>query len=267
LTAVIALVAWFIIIDFPDKATRKGFLSSEEGAFIARRIEEDRGDSVPDALTFAKFGKHLLDLKLWAFALMFMSSTMPAYAFAYFSPVIIRGMGYSGGVSNLLAAPPVVFAVVSAFFFAWLSDKIKLRSPAIVAQCLIIIIGLMLTAYHSNNGVRYFGIFLGTAGCQGNIPTVLAYQSNNIRLQSKRSVGSALQIGFGAIGGIVASTVFKEADAPTYRPGLWVTAGLQFMTMGLVAATSLYFWTRNKQEKKGTLKHPIEGQVGLRYTM
>lgn len=102
---------------------------------------------------------------------MFMSQAMPVYAFAYFSPVIIAGMGYSGGVANLMAAPPVVFAVVSAFFFAWISDKIKMRAPAILIQCTITIIGLMMTAYHSNDYVRYAGIFLGTAGAQGNIPT------------------------------------------------------------------------------------------------
>jgi len=37
------------------------------------------------SLTWAKFGKHLLDWKLWAFSLMFMSQAMPVYAFAYFS--------------------------------------------------------------------------------------------------------------------------------------------------------------------------------------
>ena len=126
-------------------------------------------------------------------------------------------MGYTAGVANLLSAPPVVFAVISAFIFAWIGDKYHLRAPCIMAQSTICLIGLMLTAYHRNNGVRYFGIFLGQAGCQGNIPAVLAYQSNNIRLQSKRSVGSALQIGFGAIGGIAAGMLITSDDPPALR--------------------------------------------------
>lgn len=104
-------------------------------------------------------------------------------------------MGYTAGVANLLSAPPVCSAVISALSFAWLGDKYHVRAPIIAAQSTIVIIGLMITAYHSSNGVRYFGIFLGIAGCQGNVPAILAYQSNNIRMQSKRSVGSALQIG------------------------------------------------------------------------
>jgi MFS family permease len=176
-------------------------------------------------------------------------------------------MGYSPAISNLLTAPPVIFAVISAFIFAYISDKYRLRAPVIATQCLIGITGLMITAYHSSDGVRYFGIFLGTAGCQGNIPSILAYQSNNIRLQSTRAVGSALQIGFGAIGGILASTTFMQEEAPTYRTGLWITAGLQFMTLGLVGGLTVYFMKKNKEQREGTLKEPIEGQEGLRYTL
>lgn len=176
-------------------------------------------------------------------------------------------MGYTAGVANLLSAPPVVFAVPCAFFFAFLGDKYHIRAPIIAIQSIICIIGLMITAYAKANGARYFGIFLGIAGCQGNIPAVLAYQSNNIRLQSKRSVGSALQIGFGAVGGIIASTTFREKDAPKYIPGLWATAGLQLFILCMLCATSLFFWRKNKQFDQGTLTKPIEGQEGFKYTL
>jgi hypothetical protein len=34
-------------------------------------------------------------------------------------------------------------------------------------------------------------------------------------------VASGLQVAFGAIGGIYASTVFMQKEAPLYRTGLW----------------------------------------------
>lgn len=83
LTCVVAIGAWFIILDFPDKAAKQGFLNEREADFVLRRIEEDRGDSEADPLTWAKFFKHLSDLKLWAFCTLFMSTTVPVYAFAY----------------------------------------------------------------------------------------------------------------------------------------------------------------------------------------
>ncbi|KAK3719459.1 hypothetical protein LTR37_004317 [Vermiconidia calcicola] len=267
LTMVVAVIAWFIIVDFPDKAAQKGFLTVEEARFVAQRLDTDRGDAEPDGLTWAKVGIHLSDWKLWAFSIMYMSTVMPAYVFAYFSPVIIYGMGYSAGVTNLLSAPPVVFAVVVALTIAWLSDKYRKRWPAIMGQAIVCIIGLMMTAYSTNNIVRYLGLFLGQAGCQGNIPALLAYQSNNIRMQSKRSVGSALQIGFGAIGGIIGSTVFFEREAPYYLTGLWVTTGLQLLILIGLGCMSMYFIRMNKKVDAGTLQKPLEGMSGFKFTL
>ncbi|EMD86532.1 hypothetical protein COCC4DRAFT_167009 [Bipolaris maydis ATCC 48331] len=271
ITVTVAVAAWFIIVDFPDKAEKKGFLSSAEAAVIMQRIEDDRGDSVDDPLTWAKLGLHIRDVKLWGYATLFMSTTMPAYAFSYFLPVILLGMGYSAGQANALAAPPSLAAMIGAFAFAWLGDKYRVRAPIIAAQSIITIVGLMIVAYAENNGARYFGTFLGVCGCQGNVPAILAYQSNNIRGQSKRSVGSALQIGFGAIGGIIASTVFTQKEAPRYLTGLWVTAGLQFYILGVLICFTVYFRKQNavvdKQMANGEPLAEREGQAGFKYTL
>lgn len=271
LTCVVAIAAWFIILDFPDKAEKKGFMTGAEAAVVLKRIEDDRGDSVDDPLTWAKFVHHLADVRLWAYATMFMSTTMPAYAFSYFLPVILLGMGYSPGAANALAAPPAFAAMITAFGFAYLGDKYRVRAPVIAIQSILAIIGLMIVAYSTNNGARYFGTFLGVCGCQGNVPAILAYQSNNIRGQSKRSVGSALQIGFGAIGGIIASTTFRQADAPRYITGLWVTAGLQFFILAVLCFTTAYFVKKNRevdrQTASGEAVTPLEGQVGFKYTL
>jgi MFS family permease len=72
ITVALGVLSIFLIVDFPDKAT---FLTPEEKAYAMRRVEEDRGDSIPDEVTFKKILTHLSDLKLWAFALCFMSST------------------------------------------------------------------------------------------------------------------------------------------------------------------------------------------------
>ena len=161
--------------------------------------------------------------------------------------------------------------MITAFIFAWIGDKYTLRAPIIALQALICLTGLMLVAYSLNNGVRYFGVFLGIMGSQGNVPAILTYQANNIRMQSKRSVASALQIGFGAIGGIVASTVFRQRDAPGYVVGLWVSAGLQFYTLVVLAVASWCFYKTNRradeQVARGEVEAPIEGQIGFRYTI
>lgn len=125
-------------------------------------------------------------------------------------------------------------------------------------------------------------MFFGFAGCQGNIPSILAYQSNNIRTQSKRSVASALIIGMGksyslperlelialgGLGGIMGSTVFVQREAPRYLTGLWVTTGLQLLVIVLVSCTSTYFYFMNKKVDAGTLRTPLEGLEGFKFTL
>jgi hypothetical protein len=99
----------------------------------------------------------------------------------------------------------------------------------------------MLVVYVPNNDVRYFGVFLGIMGGQGNVPAILTYQANNARMQSKRSTATALQIGFGAIGGTIALTAFRQRDAPGYVTSLWMSAGPQFDTLIVLCATGWYF--------------------------
>jgi len=65
------------------------------------------------------------------------------------------------------------------------------------------------------------GVFLVVAGANSNIPTCLAYQANNIRGQWKRAFCSATLVGFGGIGGIAGSLIFRPQDAPRYRPGMY----------------------------------------------
>lgn len=77
LTCAIALVAFFTVIDFPDKVLEKRngrFLTAEDVAMIKARIDRDRDDSVADPITWSKVGKHLSDFKLWV---LFVSHPVP----------------------------------------------------------------------------------------------------------------------------------------------------------------------------------------------
>jgi hypothetical protein len=61
--------------------------------------------------------------------------------------------------------------------------------------------------------------------------------------------------------------MLRQIDAPKYVPGLWTTAGLQFLILGLTAMCTVIFSIQNKRADRGTLKRPIGGQEGFRYTL
>lgn len=261
-TVALGIIAAFLIVDFPDKNT---FLTQRETQSVITRVNADRGDAVADTLTWAKAARHVVDWKVWSYGLLFMGSTMPSYAFAYFLPVILAGAGYSTVLSLCMSAPPYAVAAIYTFVVAYYSDKTHHRGGFICLNSLVCIIGLMIVGYANNRGARYFGSFFAIMGAQCNVPSVLAYAANNVTSHSKRSVSSAVVIGMGGVGGIFASTVYREMDYPGYRPGLWATFGCQVLIITLVGILTMAFKSQNKAADEG--KAEIENTPGFRYTI
>merc|ERR1711881_237191 len=179
--------------------------------------------------------------------------------------ILRQNMGFSIGESQMLTAPPYAGAAIIMFICAWIGDKHRIRGPLLVANAILGIIGLALLGYAGQAGVRYFGSFLVCAAANGGIPTVMAYQANNIRGQWTRAFASATLVGFGGIGGIAGSTVFRTQDAPRYLPGVWACMACWFMILILVAINTVMFKRLNKKADRGEIV--LEGDAKFRYTI
>ena len=114
-------MTWFFVSDFPD---RNRFLTPAETAYVLSRIEEDRGDALPDTMSWAKVRQHLMDWKIWVYGaylslsaatlridpslpsgFMYIAATMPAYSVGFFMPIILHdGMGWSISKTLLLVS-------------------------------------------------------------------------------------------------------------------------------------------------------------------
>jgi FtsH-binding integral membrane protein len=70
-------------------------------------------------------------------------------------------------------------------------------------------------------------------------------------------------VSFGGIGGIFATTVFRQSDAPHYMPGIYATIGCQLVLLASLAVTTVYFKTQNREVQKA----PAEGKPGFVYTL
>ncbi|OAL00001.1 MFS general substrate transporter [Phaeosphaeriaceae sp. SRC1lsM3a] len=263
----IAIIGYFLVIGFPDTmlASNKmqGF-TQQELEVVLNRIERDRGDSKPDKLTWAKFRTHVANWELWAYGFMFLTCSAPIYAFAYFIQIILGTIVDSTALVFLLCAPPYLVSIFWTVACAWLADRTRVRMPWMLTNAAVTFAGLLITAYSTNSGARYFGVFLGVAGCNANLPTIIAFQSNNVRSNSRRSVANGVQFVFAAIGGIYASTTFMQKEYPTYRTGVWCAVATQFLLIILCAVMFLHFRKRNRAaDENGEV---IQEEESFRYT-
>ncbi|KAI1074787.1 MFS general substrate transporter [Whalleya microplaca] len=265
LTCVLAVISWFIIIDFPH-SDRNGFLSAEETAFVRTRLAEDRGAEDQQKVTWAVFFDTVTDWKVWAFGLMYMAGAVGVYAFLFFLPIILQnGMGYSLDLAFVLSAPPALFSVVEGQLISWLADKMRLRGPFVVVQGLVAIVGLCMTGFLEAPVPRYIGTFLGEAGVNGLVVTTLAWQANNIRGDAKRASSTAIMISFSGIGGIYSSLVFRQQDAPDYTPGIIAVMAICIAAVIVACLSIVVLRWQNKRADEG--KKVIDGLVDFRYTI
>ncbi|EEH17271.2 hypothetical protein PABG_07358 [Paracoccidioides brasiliensis Pb03] len=266
ITCLLAILGYFLIIDFPDKIAgfKRPFLTAEDVEVIKAGLNQDRADAEHDPFTGVKVFQTLCRWQLWIYSLLFMCMAIGVYGYAYFSPVILQGLGYSTGKVFLLLAPPALVSVPVAIIVSYFADKTRMRAPFIAALAVMCTVGYILIAYTKQNGVKYFGVFLGIAGANGSLPAILAWQANNIRGQSTRAVASGLQVAFGAIGGIYASLTFMEKEAPSYPSGLWAGVAAQLFIVVACVFMTAFHYIQNKKADRGEIL--IESLEGFRYT-
>ncbi|AEO68025.1 0950c51d-1b26-4ba1-92ae-c84f0f5d4fd6 [Thermothielavioides terrestris] len=272
LTMLLGIAGYWLVVDFPDAKRRNwSFLGTREREWICARVDADRGDVKPLPFSLAKYLRAGMDIKVWAYAMIFFNTTTITYALAYFLPIILtENLGFSVGASQCLVAPPYAFAGIVMYATGWLGDRYRVRGPIIVFNMLLCIIGLPIVGFHSSAAVRYFGVFLVTAGANSNVPAAMSYQANNIRGQWKRAFCSATFVSFGGIGGIAGSLVFRSQDAPAYHPGLYACIATTLLNMVIVGCLSLYFYRLNKQADRGERELECDAddtyEPGFRYT-
>ena len=275
ITIVIGLVGFIFLVDFPDKAK---FLKPHEREHTINRLNIERGDGETHGLSWHLLRHHLSDWTMWWISLVYLCNVGPIYSLSYFVPSILNGMGYSPSDSIIMSAPPYIAALGLLWSGSWAADKLRKRVWLIIFQALMCITGLaMVQARNLSASVRFAGTFFAVMGAQCNTPAIITFQQNNVVGSSKRNVASALNIGSGALGGIIGrsytllrfilnySTIFRAADAPGYKPGMMATIGMQaFLLVGTLFITFI-FWMRNRAADRNNT--PIQGVLGWRYTL
>ncbi|KAI2780626.1 putative allantoate permease [Daldinia loculata] len=216
LTILVAIAGYFFVSDFPGEAK---WLSEREKQFVLRktRAEETTSEQKITGKDVTEFFK---DPKNYLGAIMYFCVVVPVYAFAYFTPTIVKTLGYSVVQTQLHSIPPFAAALGLCLVLTYLSDRTDSRLPYIMFPIAVLIAGLaILMTTHSNFSVQYAGLCLVCMGAFSAGPVVICWYLMNLQGHKQRSIGSAWMISFGNTGGILAPFAFLPRDAPYYHPG------------------------------------------------
>lgn len=143
-----------------------------------------------------------------------------AYGYAFFAPQIIKTYQFDAIQTQLRSVPPWAVSFVFSLIIAAFSDWFRHRALfAIVPLCLSITGFGILVSVHDNLHLEYAALFLVVMGTYGAMPIIVCWFNMNLGGHHRRSIGVAWQVGFGNIGGIIATYAFLDADAPYYVKG------------------------------------------------
>lgn len=133
--------------------------------------------------------------------------------------------------------PPFAAAFGFCLVTAYISDKIALRYPFVLLSFALTITGLaiLMTVHgHAHFSAEYAALCLVAMGSFGSGISLICWYLMNLNGHIERSIGSAWIIGFGNIGGIVATFAFVKKDGPLYHTGYSLNMALA--SVGIVAS-------------------------------
>lgn len=249
-TAFVALLLFFGVSDFPEDAK---FLKENERAFLKAKLALDTGDSAHEVQSTVKDYLNVFkEWKVWVAGLMYFGCIIPAYGYAYFANAIISSFQYSPVSTQLHSIPPWVVAFGLSMIFAVFSDWLKHRFIFIMVSGLIAVAGFaILLGVHDNIHARYAALFLVAAGEYTAMPLIVCWTNMNFSGHYRKAVGTAWQVGFGNIGGIIATFSFLKVDAPFYTKGLALGLAFTLFALGTSAVYLAGLMRENKRKLSG----------------
>ncbi|EAW13621.1 putative transmembrane transporter [Aspergillus clavatus NRRL 1] len=271
LSIVSAIPAKFLIADWPEQAR---FLNSEEKALLKERNARDLDGcdgARMDRLDGAAWRRIMSDWKIYVGSLIYISITVSGYATSLFIPSIVNSLGYSGIDSQIHSIPIWVVAAVVTLAVSYLTDRMQHRYGFVMFGTVFASIGYVILLCQGpphqlgglNVHVRYMAVFFVNTGCYIVQPVAIVWMANNLGGHYKRAIGLAIQIGFGNIGGIIASNIFNSDSAPRYFVGYGVALAMMVLCAIMSTVFAVGVVIENKKRVSGKRDHRLNGDASV----
>lgn len=258
MTSAIAIIASFLIIDWPEQTK---WLSSREKYILQRRLASDFGNACHmDTLNKSSLRRIMTDAKIWLGAMVYLGIGVAGYAGAFFLPTILVEFKWTPEQAQLRTVPVYVFAGGIMVLAAWASDRLKHRFGFIVAGACINTLGvvMLLMQEGKSRDYKFAAIFPTIGGAFLVTPMGLGWLQNNLSGHWKRSFGAAIQVMLGNFSGIIGSNIFLQKESPRYITGYSALIGCMWFGTLSSLALCLVMWHENKKRDAGERDYRLQ---------
>ncbi|KAG8705776.1 hypothetical protein FRC08_001455 [Ceratobasidium sp. 394] len=199
-----------------------------------------------------------------------------------FLPTIIKSFGYTNANAQLLTVPPYAVAAIFMISVSYISDRIQSRGLFMSAASGVGGLGyLLLLVIPSNQGARYFAIFLCCAGTYTTIGLSLSWFAHNLGSESKKAAGIPLLMMIGQCGydgiivkfmmgkrlkliqtrrSVLGTHAYPASEGPRYTKGLALCCGFELLGALTCLVLTVAFRRENGRRDR-VYGRPEDGRV------
>lgn len=243
----------FYALGLANNLEESWFWTAEERQYIVDRYETMSTFNPADKFEWSQVWLAVKDLKTWVSAVALFCIDMTAFGLTVFMPIIITSMGFSSVNAQLMTVPVYFLTAITFFACAYVSDRIRIRSPFIVGACISCATGLAIVLGSDVHGVRLFGIFVLALGIYVNASMNCLWLSGNNGNYFKRATALGINLFVGSSSGLVSGQIFRAEDKPRYALGLAICLGLQVFA-AMLTVVQYYMYRRLNKQKQALIK-------------
>ena len=230
LPSVLTGIAFLIML--PDRPSHAKWLSPTEAAAVTADIQ--REDKSRKQATLVSAGHAFTSLRIWIFALSYMTGTIAIYAVSFWLPTIVQSLGIPPGDYfrvGLLSMIPWTVMIIMQVLWGRNSDRTRERRWHSCAGNAMAAIGLaMLAVWPQSPVLALTGLSLVTAGCGCSVVTFWP-MPQSLFAGTAAAAGIALINSMGALGGYIGPMLIGQIRAANDGD-----ATLAFIALAVIAA-------------------------------
>ncbi|KAJ7503292.1 MFS general substrate transporter [Mycena galericulata] len=245
-TMTVGFLMMWILPDFPHN-TR--WVTPAERHLAQTRTAADAGEADKDSDGDSPLNglkKALRDPIVLMFAMMAMCQQLGT-SFSQFFPTLASTLGFNPTISLLLAAAPWVLSATVCCINAWHADKTGERFFHLAVWWWGLIIGYIISLSTMSFAGRYVSMFLMACSSAG-VAMLLPWVANAVpRPPAKRAAALGVVNGWGNIGSLIGSYVWKTQFGPAYHQSMIISLGATSIAIGLAIVICQLLVAKNKR--------------------
>lgn len=226
----LGFICYFYLADSPARAR---WLSAQDKERVLAILAQDAGEGKGAAGHGAgQLRKAFMDVRVWILALIYFATACANYAFTFWLPTMIKGLGVASLAQiGLYSAIPYLFAGFGVLAISWSSDRLRERRWHVAASLVVAAGALSLTTATTHSLALSIALLCFVAFFQFGAGIIYWAIPPTYLSREAAPAGIALVSSIGVIGGFVSPTLLGFVKSQTGRLdyGIHIVAGIMVL--------------------------------------